>query len=613
MIRDALLSLKGGKMRTQIEALRQEMKKNNIDCYMVVTDDYHSSEYVGDYFKEREYLSGFTGSAGKIIVTMDEATLWTDGRYFIQAEKELCDSGIELYKMGEKNVKSIEQYLSDKLSENATLGFDGRTINAKVFESVQKKLEGKNIHYRSEIDLVGNIWKDRPKLRITKTWELEEKYSGESRSEKIKRLKEKIREKNCDMLITTALDEIAWLLNIRGSDVDYNLVVLGYCIINASDDKKDILYLNEKSLDEDMKERLQKEFVIKKYNQIYEDVKDIDKNKKVYIDKSKTNMLICNNISCEVKNGVSIIMQMKAVKNKIEIENEKQAHIKDSVAVTKLIYYIKTNYRNKKITELDIVNKLEAIRNEIDGYIEPSFGTISAYGSNGAIVHYEPNEESNARIEGDSYLLVDAGGHYIEGTTDMTRTISCGSVSDEQKLHYTAVLKGNIRLSAAKFLYGLRGTNLDYIAREPLWKLGLDYKHGTGHGVGYLLNVHEGPNSFRWRIIPNEIDNVDAVLEEGMITSNEPGIYIRDKYGIRIENLIACKQLESNEYGQFMGFEILTYIPYDRGSIDVKMLNREDIELLNNYNATIREKISRFLDDDEREWLENETRELVYE
>ena len=548
-------------MKKEITDLRNEMEKNNIDMYLVVTDDYHGSEYVGDYFKEREYLSGFTGSAGRMVVTQEEACLWTDGRYFIQAENQLEGSGISLKKMGEPGVMTIEKYITKYIRSGKTLAFDGRTISASAGEKLEKQLKEKAANLIYDKDLVDKIWHNRPKMSSSRATLLDIKYAGESAGDKLLRLKDKIKEKDCDMYITTALDEIAWLFNIRGNDVEYNPVILSYCVVSV--DGRGVLFADRSKFDEITSEQIKAlDFDIEDYDKVYEFIGKI-KNKKVLLDKSKTNYMIVKNLSCEILDEKSPLMNMKAVKD-----------------------------------------KLEEFRRSDTNYIEPSFGTISAFASNGAIVHYEPSKQTNKTIEAGQYLLVDAGGHYYEGTTDMTRTISFGSVSKIQKKHYTAVLKGNLRLSDAKFLYGMRGAGLDFAAREALWKIGLDYKHGTGHGVGYLLNVHESPNSIRFR------DSDDAVLEEGMITSNEPGVYIENEYGIRLENLILCKKAQKNEYGQFMEFETLTYVPFDRNSIEISMLNEEEKDILNQYNQSVYEKIAGYLDEEEREWLENETKKL---
>lgn len=599
-------------MREQIVELRKEMKKNKIDVYLVMTDDFHGSEYVGDHFKCREYLSGFTGSAGRMVITEEEAILWTDGRYFIQAEEELENSGIELYKMGEPGVPDLMHYLENRLQEGDCLGFDGRTVNAMAEQNIERMLKGKKIQICYDCDLVGNIWKNRPSISHRKAWQLGVCYAGISRREKIAGIKKILRERSCDVMIITALDEIAWLLNIRGNDVEYNPVLLSYMVIPAEESEKVNLFADERAVEE-IKEELQKEgILLHDYNGIYDYVKEFVEGMKIMLDYSRTNSMIVKNLpeDVEIRNVISPVMQMKAVKNPTEMENERIAHIKDGVAVTKLIYWLKQNVNHMEITELDVVRKLEDIRRKTEHYIEPSFATISAYGTNGAIVHYEPSEQNEKTLMAKSFLLLDTGGHYMEGTTDVTRTISLGELTKQQKNHYTAVLKGNLRLADTKFLYGCRGTNLDSIAREPLWKMGLDFKHGTGHGVGYLLNVHEAPNNFRWKINPAQLNSQDAVLEEGMITSDEPGLYIEGEYGIRLENLILCKKAEQNEYGQFMEFETLTMVPFDRESIDVEMLNEDERYLLNSYHKVVYDKISPYLKAEEREWLENETKDI---
>lgn len=600
-------------MRKQILEIQKRMKEENIDAYMVMTDDFHGSEYVGDYFKCREYLSGFTGSAGRMIITADEAGLWTDGRYFIQAAAELSGSGIKLYKMGEQGVPDIMQYLSSNMLEGQTLAFDGRTVSAAATSNIEKRLSGKNIKIVYDVDLVGDIWDDRPERNCTGIWQLGIKYAGKSREEKIEELRNILKNNKSDGIIITALDEIAWLLNIRANDIDYNPVALSYLILETSEDENSYLFVNKNAVSDEIENELNKcRIFVREYDEIYDYVKVLEPGKCYMTDMSKANTMVVRNITSEVKikNFISPVMQMKAVKNKAEMDNERISHIKDGVAVTKLIYWLKKNVNNMNITEMDVVNKLDDIRRDIDSYIEPSFATISAYGTNGAIVHYEPDEDSDKLITKDGFLLLDAGGHYLEGTTDMTRTISVGNISSEMKNHYTAVLKGNLRLADAKFMYGCRGANLDYIAREPLWKMGLDFKHGTGHGVGYLLNVHESPNSFRWKINPMQINSQDAVLEEGMITSDEPGVYIEGKYGIRLENLLMCVKDEKNYYGQFMRFDVLTMVPFDRESIDVSALNQDDRYLLNAYHSKVYETISSYMEEDEREWLKNETKEI---
>lgn len=600
-------------MREQIVKLRKEMENSRIDAYLVMTDDFHGSEYVGDYFKCREYLSGFTGSAGKVVVTADNAVMWTDGRYFIQAEEELRGSGIKLYKMGEPGVPDIVEYIKSVLKEGQCLGFDGRTVSAAAELNMEKIFSKNKIKIKYDCDLVGNIWEGRPERSHKKAWILGVGYAGVSRDEKIENLRKILKERSCDAMVITALDEIAWLFNLRGNDIDYNPVLLSYAIVPADGKKEILLFADNRSIDGDMAAELNKSGItIEDYEKIYDYVKSFGSGTKIMMDLARTNSMIYKNISAGVNidNVISPIMQSKAVKNATEMNNERKAHLKDGVAVTRLIYYLKHNVENMDITEIDVVKKIEELRRENESYIEPSFATISAYGTNGAIVHYEPEEQSEKKLLPEGFLLLDTGGHYMEGTTDITRTISLGKLSKQQKMHYTAVLKGNLALADTKFLYGCRGSNIDCIARQPLWKMGLDFKHGTGHGVGYILNVHEPPNNISWKINPHQLNSRDAVLEEGMITSDEPGLYLEGEYGIRIENLLMCRKAQKNIYGQFMEFETLTMVPFDRQAIDADMLNEDERQLLNSYNKAVYQNVSPYLNEYEREWLKDETKDI---
>ena len=593
----------------RIENLRIRMREENVDMYFIPTNDYHSSEYVGDYFKCREYISGFTGSAGTVIVTMAEAGLWTDGRYFLQAEDQLKGTDIILHRSGEEDVLKPSEYIEKNIENGQVVGFDGRTVSAKWAEELKEKLDKKGAGLRGSLDLVGDIWADRPVLKSDKVWLLDEKYAGESRDSKIERLREYMDEKGDDYHIITSLDDIAWLLNIRGNDIHCNPVVMSYLVVSQSEI---ILFADETSFSEQVKEELSKSGVTyKSYDDIYDYVKDIKPLERIMLDKNVVNYAIIENISKDavIDEQVNPTILWKAKKNQTEVDNEKKAHIKDGVAVTKFIYWLKKNMGKIRMTELSVTEKLESIRSAGENYIGPSFDTIAGFAEHGAIVHYSATEETDKEIIPDGLLLVDTGGHYLEGTTDITRTILIGdNATDEQKMFYTAVLRGNLSLCAAKFKSGCSGVALDYLARKPLWDMGCDFNHGTGHGVGYLLNVHESPNAFRYRIIDTPGEN--AVLEEGMITSDEPGIYLAGKFGIRLENLIVCVKREKNEYGQFLGFEPLTYVPFDRSLIDTEGMNKEEIELLNEYHKKVYENISPYLTEEERVWLGRECEKI---
>ncbi|HSQ88295.1 aminopeptidase P family protein [Romboutsia sp.] len=595
-------------IKQRVKRLRNIMKEKNIYAYIIPSSDYHQSEYVGEYFKSREFVSGFTGSAGTVVITQDEAGLWTDGRYFIQAENELKNSGIKLFKIGEENVPTVEAYLIDSLPNNSILGFDGKVICAKEGQNLAKKLEFKNVSIEYNYDLVNNIWEDRCELPNKKAFLLGTEYTGASFSEKLVRVREAMKEKKATTHIITSLDDIAWLFNIRGGDVKSNPVVLCYAVITIDNV---YLFVDESKLNNEIKNQLNKEKVkIKPYDEVYEFVKDMNEDEVVLLDPAKVNYAIYNNIPKNIQKieNTNPTIMFKAIKNKVELKSIRNSHIKDGVAFTKFMYWLKTNVGKMDITELSATQKLEDLRREQDKFIEPSFGTIAAYREHAAMMHYSATEESNYTLEPRDLFLVDSGGQYYDGTTDITRTIALGSISEEVQMHFTNVVRGMIRLSMAKFLHGCRGYNLDILARGPLWDLGIDYKCGTGHGIGFVLNVHEAPNGFRWRVVADRDDS--CVLEEGMVTTNEPGVYVEGSHGIRIENELVVKKAEKNEYGQFMDFEVVTFAPIDVDAIDGSLLLQNEKDYLNNYHKEVYNKISPFLNDDEKEWLKEYTREI---
>ncbi len=587
-------------IKQRIENIRDLMKEKNIYAYIVPSSDYHQSEYVGDYFKSREFMSGFTGSAGTLIISMDEAGLWTDGRYFIQAENELKDSGIKLFKMGEEGVPTIEEYLLEKLPKNSTLGFDGQSLANKL------AFKGINIEYK--YDLVNDIWEDRCSLPTEKAFLLGTEYSGESFSDKLSRIRAVMKEKKATTHILASLDDIAWLFNIRGRDVKSNPVVLSYAVISID---SVYLFIDKNKIGEDIRAELSKENVqIKGYEEVYEFIKNIDENEVVLIDTSKVNYAIYNNIPSNVQKieerNPSILF--KSIKNEIELKNIRNSHIKDGVAFTKFMYWLKNNIGKIEITEISATQKLEEFRREQDKFIEPSFSTIAAYKDHAAMMHYSATEESNYKLEPRDLFLVDSGGQYFDGTTDITRTIALGPIPENVRKDFTNVVRGMIRLSKAKFLYGCRGYNLDILARGPLWEEGIDYKCGTGHGIGFVLNVHEGPNGFRWKV-REDIDD-SCILEEGMVTTNEPGVYVENSHGIRIENEIVVRKAEKNEYGQFMDFEVITFAPIDLDAIDESLILKDEKVYLNNYHKQVYDKISPYLNEEEKQWLKTYTREI---
>ena len=594
-------------IKQKLNALRILMKEKKIDAYLVPTDDFHGSEYVGDYFKCRKYITGFTGSAGTALITQDMAGLWTDGRYFIQAADQLRDTTIELFKSGEPGVPTVHQFLNDKLEEGMCLGFDGRTVSAREAEELQELLQEKHITFSVNDDLIGEIWEDRPALSCEPVMELDVRWTGKSRADKIAEIREQMKAKEADTFILTSLDDIAWLLNIRGNDIHCCPVVLSYLVMMENELR---LYANAAAFSEEICSNLEADGVkIYPYDDVYSYVQSISSDKKVLLSRANVNSRLVSNIPSEVTilDEPNLTLLPKAVKNETEMENERIAHIKDGVAVTKFIHWLKKNVTRTNITELSTAEKLYQFRSEQEHFLGESFDPIIAYGTHAAIVHYSATEATDIPLEARGMVLADTGGHYLEGTTDITRTIVLGPVTAKEKKFFTAVLRGNLNLAAAKFKYGCTGLNLDYLARGPLWELGEDYNHGTGHGVGYLLNVHEGPNSFRWKNLPG---NPAPVLEEGMITSDEPGYYLENEFGIRHENLVLCKKAEKTSFGQFMCFEPLTMVPFDLEGINPEEMTERERKLLNDYHQKVYTTISPYLDEEEKEWLKQATREI---
>ena len=583
------------------------MQERGIDIYIVPTSDFHQSEYVGEYFKARKYMTGFTGSAGTAVITKEEAGLWTDGRYFIQAEKQLEGSTVKLFKMGEEGVPKVEEYVKDHLTEGSCIGFDGRVMDAKSGEKYAKMAEEKKAALYVKEDLVGNIWKDRPQLPANKVWILEDAYAGRSMADKIADVRIQMQKEGADIHILSSLYDIAWLLNLRGGDIDHVPVFLSFVSIEK---EQILLFVNPQILDKEVQDYLEKNHVtIRPYEDIYTYAQNLQKVK-VLISAEETNYRIaeCIREHAEVLEGENPSLMLKAVKNGTELKNTREAHLKDAVAVTKFMYWLKTNIGKVEISEISASDYLEERRKEQEHYLDLSFDTISAYGPHGAMMHYSATKESNAVLKPEGFLLVDSGGHYLEGTTDITRTFALGALTDEEKQHFTAVCRSNMNLANAKFLYGCCGINLDILARGPLWDLGIDYRCGTGHGVGHILNVHEGPNGFRWKIVPERNDS--GKLEEGMITTDEPGVYIEGKYGIRTENELICVKDEKNEYGQFMRFENITYVPIDLDAILPEEMSAKERRELNEYHQMVYEKVSPYLTDEEREWLKTYTRPI---
>lgn len=591
----------------KLEKLRNLMKENGIDYYVIPTDDFHASEYVGAYFETRSWLSGFTGSAGTLLVGHEFAGLWTDGRYFLQASGQLEGTGIDLMKMGVEGVPTLTEYLAEHLNENMTLGFDGRCLSASFMEELEAALGDTKIRIIYEKDLVGEIWEDRPALSRKSAWFLEDENCGASFTEKLAVIREEMNKKGAESLLLTSLDDIAWLFNMRGDDIAFNPVVLSFCIITEQEVR---LFIQKGSLNEEQEMALTASgVVLDDYLNVYDYVKTLHVAS-IWVNEQKTSYALMENIPAGVRliKGMTPVAYTKCVKNAKEQENVRAAHLKDGVAMTKFMYWLKQNAGKVEMTEISIAECVKGFRQVQKGFVEESFTTIAGYGPHGAIIHYSATVESNAKINPEGLLLVDSGGQYLEGTTDITRTFAMGPVTDEEKRHFTTVLKGNLRLGAVKFKEGCTGENLDMVARQPLWEEGIDYNHGTGHGIGFVLNVHEVPARINWKGRPGYGEN--APFKPGMIVSNEPGFYKEGAHGVRLENLILCQEAETTEYGRFLNFETLTIVPFDLDAVDVTLLDSKEKQLLNDYHSRVYNELSAYMTEEELVWLKTATRAI---
>lgn len=594
------------KVSERVDSLRRLMEEKGIDAYVVPTADYHQSEYVGEHFKARAFMTGFTGSAGTAVFTKDEAGLWTDGRYFIQAEQQLEGTGVELRRMGEPGVPTVADYLKAVLPKNGVIGFDGRTVGVdegQVYADIAADKGGGVVY---DCDLVDTVWEDRPPLSEKAAFILDIKYAGETAASKLERVRGAMKEAGSNVHIITSLDDIGWLLNVRGEDVDYFPLLLSYAIIKMDSVE---LYVDERKFNDEIKAEFTGNGVcIHAYNEVYEAVKRLGDGDVILLDPKRMNFALFHNIP----KGVKTVKQenptilMKAVKNDTEVKNIRNAHIKDGVAHTKFMYWLKKNIGKQEITELSASDKLQEFRAQQEGFLWPSFEPICAYKEHGAIVHYTSSPETNVELKEGGLFLTDTGGHYYEGSTDITRTVALGEVSQVEKDHFTTVAVSMLNLADARFLYGCSGMNLDYVAREPFWRQNLNFNHGTGHGVGYLGNIHEPPAGFRWQFRPNEIQP----FEENMIITDEPGIYIEGSHGIRTENELLVRRGEKNEYGQFMYFEPVTFVPIDLDAVNPALMTEKEKTLLNDYHKKVYELIAPHLTEEEQDWLKEYTRAI---
>lgn len=592
-------------IQDRLTALRAVMAQKKIDFYMIPTADFHGSEYVNDYFKVREFFCNFSGSNGTLLVWQEGAGLWTDGRYFIQAEKELQGTGVELFRMQDEGVPSIEEFLKKQMGDGGTLGFDGRVISAREGLKFEKDLAEKNINFAYTEDLAETIWTDRPAYPAGEAYVIPEEVAGKSVEDKLFAVREKMKEGKAESFLLTKLDDIMWLFNIRGCDVECNPVAMSYAYIDM---ESATLFLQEQAVNEQCRSHFSKNKIhVKPYDAIVDFLGTLPADQKILVDVCNCSYMLYKTLPGQdnIIDGKNPTELLKAIKNPVELANMEKIYMKDNVALTRFICWLKKNIGKIEITEVSAADKLEEFRREIPEFIDLSFPTIAGYKANAAMMHYEATPEDHAVLAPEGMLLVDSGGQYMGGTTDVTRTIVLGPISEEEKKHYTLVAMGMIELSSARWIYGCTGRNLDILARRPLWNLGIDYKCGTGHGVGYILNVHEGPQNMRWRFTEGM---AEVPIEEGMDITNEPGVYIEGSHGIRIENVMVAKNDIKNEYGQFMHFDTLTWVPIDMEGIDESMMPAESYVKLMAYQKMVYEKLSPYLNEEEREWLKRETR-----
>ena len=584
-------------IKNRLVSLRTAMLKTGVSACIIPGTDPHASEYIAEYWKERVWISGFNGSAGTAVVTSAKGGLWTDSRYFLQGAEQLAGTGIELMKQGLPETLEIIPWLSDELKAGDKVGVNPQMFSVNAYAAMKAELKMVGIELVS-IDLLAEVWTERPSLPLNPFFVFDSKYSGQSTTEKLTVVRAELKKARANVFVLSALDDIAWLFNIRGNDVDYNPVVIAYALV---EEEKATLFIAPEKLSIETKLYLEKEGVsVVAYLGIYDALKGISDSKAVLIDGAKLNQSLFEAIpaGCAKRNTMSPVFKLKSIKNEVEMTGVRRAMVKDGVALTKFFIWLEENVASGKLTETSIDKKLYACRKEQENFIGESFGTIAGYGPHGAIVHYSATEESASTLKPEGIFLLDSGGQYFDGTTDITRTVALGKVTDHQKNDFTLVLKGHIALGTAVFPAGTRGTQLDILARKAMWDLGLNYGHGTGHGVGHFLNVHEGPQSIR-------MDENPTVLQAGMFMSNEPGMYRTGEYGIRTENLVHIVPAMQTEFGQFLQFETVTLFPIDKNLIDPYMLNDKETEWINNYHKRVYESVSPLLTEDEKKWLES--------
>lgn len=587
----------------KIHELRNRMEQQGLDAYIIPSSDPHMSEYVADHWKARSWITGFTGSAGVFAATREKSGLWTDGRYFIQAESQLAGSEISLLKMGNAGVPTYTEWIAGVLNKGGCVGFSGKMISVFSFKEMEAKFLKKGITLDKNCDLLDEIWLDRPDIPTAPIFLHDIAYTGLSAKEKIEKVREEMGKVEADYYLISSLDDIAWLFNIRGDDVPYISVTICYALISMTGA---FLFIDGRKVPSDVKQGLEENRIeVMGYDRIEEKLRTLEEGQSIAFDPKRTNCWLYSAIPSECKKVEvdEITAALKAVKNETELVNFEECQISDGIAMVKFLRWLENTIGQQEITEITVAQQLEYFRRQQNKNLGPSFTTIAGYRDHGAMMHYSATEENRYVLENKGMMVLDSGGQYLNGTTDITRTVVFDDISEEERHDFTMVLKAHLSLASAKFLYGATGSNLDILARKPLWDIGLDYKCGTGHGVGYCLSVHEGPQGFSQ--VPSKVK-----LEKGMVVTIEPGIYREGKHGVRIENMYRVVEDEKTEYGQFMKFKAMTYCPIERKGIDPKLLTENEKQWVNEYHAQVYRKLSPHLNDEEKVWLETKTRPI---
>lgn len=590
----------------QLTALRALMDAHHIDALVVPGTDPHASEYIAAHWRERNFVSGFTGSAGTAVITANEGCLWTDSRYFLQASEQLKVSGLELQKEGIIGTPTIVQWLGLTLKNGQTVGINPQMISVNAFRQMKAELEHSGLNINTDFDLISEVWTDRPPMPDAKAIPFGEEHSGESTASKLARLRETMKASGVDTVLLTALDDIAWLYNLRGNDIDCNPQAIAFGLVTLDNAT---IFINGNKITPEVKAHFDASHIIAaEYNDIDKALNTLPAGTTIAIDPAKCNYALYKAITpaATITEMPSPVFRMKAIKNAVELAGTDRAMHKDGVALVRFWMWLEEAIAKKeRVTELSAIEKLHQFRAEQPDFVEESFGTIAGYAHHGAIVHYAADEASDIELKAESFFLLDSGGQYLDGTTDITRTVALGEVTDQMKADYTLVLKGHLALGHQLFPYGTRGAQLDAIARQFLWNAELQYGHGTGHGVGHFLNVHEGPQSIR-------MDENPTILEPGMIVSNEPGLYRAGVHGIRIENLVTVADYpeNTNEFGRFLHFRALTLFPYDSRSIDIRLLTPDELLQINAYHSMVYKELSPMLNAKEAAWLKAKTARL---